>query len=225
MKGSNHDERRWSEVFPPHTALTFAAVWDPVEGMITFSGAHLLDSEGGEHVTTRPLPKDALDNQSQAFTIDMLLHHYQNASASERDRAGSWACDTQTETCTDGVNSQFLPQWLALPRGMSSGLNSPAFASSAALTFMVPPEPNTSDIQQRYSNALRSVGGWMGGNKGMPFRPMATHKKSQSECDDCVLDEGFFEGRQLPNGSFASLPVLVGMNMVSSLPCPACGHH
>ncbi|KAH0834647.1 hypothetical protein J3R83DRAFT_10157 [Lanmaoa asiatica] len=36
---------RWSEVVPPKTALTFAALWDPDEGMVTFSGAALLESE------------------------------------------------------------------------------------------------------------------------------------------------------------------------------------
>ena len=36
---------RWSEVVPPKTALTFAALWDPEEGMVTFSGAELLESE------------------------------------------------------------------------------------------------------------------------------------------------------------------------------------
>ncbi|KZT64756.1 hypothetical protein DAEQUDRAFT_769398 [Daedalea quercina L-15889] len=225
MKGTrdNYDEHRWSELFPPHTALTFAAVWDPVEGMITFSGAHLLDSEGGEHVAARPLPKDALDNQSQAPTLDMLLQYYQSTptqkafTATERDRepVGSWACDARTETCTDGVNSQFLPQWLGIPRGLSTGLNSPAFASSAALTFMIPPESNAADMQQRYSNMLRAAGGWTGGHSGMPFRPMSAHKESSSQCDDCVSDEGFFEGRQLPSGSYASVPVLVDMNLSS----------
>ncbi|KAH7881887.1 hypothetical protein F5I97DRAFT_463673 [Phlebopus sp. FC_14] len=38
-------EHRWSEVVPPKTALTFAALWDPDEGMVTFSGAALLESE------------------------------------------------------------------------------------------------------------------------------------------------------------------------------------
>lgn len=32
---------RWSEVIPPETALTFGAIWDPVDGMCTFSGAAL----------------------------------------------------------------------------------------------------------------------------------------------------------------------------------------
>jgi len=221
MKGStdNHNERRWSEVFPPHTALTFAAVWDPREGMITFSGAHLLDSEGCAPVASRPLPKDAVDNQSQALTIDMLLHqiHSQGASNAcdhelETGEPYSWACDAQTDT--DGVNSQFLPQWLGIPRGLSTGLNSPAFASSAALTLMMP-ESDTATMQHRYSNALRAAGRRTSGVNRTPFRPMPVHKESFSHSDDAVTDEGFFEGRQLPNGSYASLPVLVNLNLNS----------
>ena len=37
-------DNRWSDVIPPDSALTFAAVWDPEDGMVTFSGAHLLNS-------------------------------------------------------------------------------------------------------------------------------------------------------------------------------------
>ena len=224
MKGNTdnrqqYDERRWSEVFPPHTALTFAAVWDPVEGMITFSGAHLLDSDGGDGVAaTRPLPKDAVDSQSQALTIDMLLHHINNPStqnvqssqnAYERDPSG-WVSDAQTET--DGINSQFLPQWLGIPYRFSTGLNSPAVASSAALTLLMPTEPDA-NMQQRYSNALRAAGGWGGGNGGAPSRPMPAHKESY-DSDDTVTDEGFFEGSYLPNASCGSLPVLVNLNLV-----------
>ncbi|KAL4073609.1 hypothetical protein J3A83DRAFT_2577776 [Scleroderma citrinum] len=39
------EEHRWSDVVPPKAALTFAALWDPDEGMITFSGARLLESD------------------------------------------------------------------------------------------------------------------------------------------------------------------------------------
>ena len=223
MKGDvgdrqHYEERRWSEVFPPHTALTFAAVWDPVEGMITFSGAHLLDSEGGNGVAaTRPLPKDAVDSQSQALTIDLLLHHINNPSAQNAQNAyerdpSAWVSDAQTDT--DGINSQFLPQWLGVPHGLSTGLNSPAFASSAALTLMMPTEPDTPGMQQRYSNALRAAGGWIGGPNGVPFRPMPAHKES-FDSDDTVTDEGFFEGSYLPNASCGSLPVLVNLNLVS----------
>lgn len=42
---STEDEHRWSDIVSPKAALTFAALWDPDEGMITFSGARLLESD------------------------------------------------------------------------------------------------------------------------------------------------------------------------------------
>ncbi|KAA1477451.1 hypothetical protein DENSPDRAFT_885114 [Dentipellis sp. KUC8613] len=36
------DAHRWSDLVPPQTALTFAALYDPAEGLITFSGPELL---------------------------------------------------------------------------------------------------------------------------------------------------------------------------------------
>lgn len=41
----DHDYR-WLDAVSPKAALTFAALWDPEEGMITFSGARLLESDG-----------------------------------------------------------------------------------------------------------------------------------------------------------------------------------
>lgn len=38
-------QHRWSELVPPQTALTFVAVYDPKDGLLTFSGASLLPSE------------------------------------------------------------------------------------------------------------------------------------------------------------------------------------
>lgn len=38
-------EYRWPDAVSPKAALTFAALWDPDEGMITFSGARLLENE------------------------------------------------------------------------------------------------------------------------------------------------------------------------------------
>ena len=38
-------QHRWSELVPPQTALTFVAMYDPADGLLTFSGAELLPSE------------------------------------------------------------------------------------------------------------------------------------------------------------------------------------
>ena len=45
MPHSSQRQHRWSELVPPQTALTFVAMYDPAEGLLTFSGASLLPSE------------------------------------------------------------------------------------------------------------------------------------------------------------------------------------
>ncbi|ETW75643.1 hypothetical protein HETIRDRAFT_119056 [Heterobasidion irregulare TC 32-1] len=62
---------RWSELVPPKTALTFAALYDPKEGLITFTGPSLLPSSPNEtHRSSSPLIPS--DGQSQVFTIDRM---------------------------------------------------------------------------------------------------------------------------------------------------------
>lgn len=46
-------ECRWSDAVSPKATLTFAALWDPEEGMITFSGARLLESDGTPGIESR----------------------------------------------------------------------------------------------------------------------------------------------------------------------------
>ena len=41
---SYQQQHRWSELVPPQTALTFVAMFDPSDGLLTFSGASLLPS-------------------------------------------------------------------------------------------------------------------------------------------------------------------------------------
>ena len=60
--------RRWSEVVPPETALSFAAIWDPEDGLVTFSGPELLNADSGSSM--RDLPLDANEGRSQILTID-----------------------------------------------------------------------------------------------------------------------------------------------------------
>src|SRR5260370_17119611 len=42
---SSQRQPPWSELVPPQTALTFVAMYDPADGLLTFSGAELLPSE------------------------------------------------------------------------------------------------------------------------------------------------------------------------------------
>jgi len=211
----NIEERRWSELIPPHTALTFAAVWDPAEGMIVFSGAHLLDADCGHRAAVHvdDSPRDVSDNQSQALTLDLLTHPSTNripvinVTNAESKGPCAWACEGQTDTETV-MGSQFLPGWLGPPPGMSTGLNSPAFASSTALSVLV----RDAESDHHYPGYQP---GWAG---GAPFKrlPVRFERSPRSRFEDYVSDEGFFEGRQLPTGSYASLPVFVNLNMRSA---------
>ncbi|KAG1739769.1 hypothetical protein EDD22DRAFT_959311 [Suillus occidentalis] len=55
----------------PKSALTFAAVWDPEDGMVTFSGNRLLDSSDEESSSGAITPPDVSDDDfSQAVTAD-----------------------------------------------------------------------------------------------------------------------------------------------------------
>ncbi|KIK81724.1 hypothetical protein PAXRUDRAFT_832660 [Paxillus rubicundulus Ve08.2h10] len=63
----SHD-RRWTEIIPQKAALTFAALWDPEEGMVTFSGPALLESDSATGIACRP---DVFDDDccSQVISV------------------------------------------------------------------------------------------------------------------------------------------------------------
>ncbi|OSX63795.1 hypothetical protein POSPLADRAFT_1074150 [Postia placenta MAD-698-R-SB12] len=216
-KMHERDEHRWSELVPPHNALTFAAVWDPVEGMIVFSGAHLLDAEGDRcvkaNLKAEDSPRDALDNQSQALTIDLLAQALTNTRSTPSpipydDIPGLrvFPCEGQTDTDTV-LGSQFLPTWLNVPPGMSTGFHSPAIASSAALTGFAHDTDSFREPAYHRSGYQTAP---------PPFKRMPVRFERPSWSRDSVTDEGFFEGRQLPTGSYASLPVFVNLNLNSA---------
>ncbi|KAG6370872.1 hypothetical protein JVT61DRAFT_10894 [Boletus reticuloceps] len=69
---------RWSDVVPPKAALTFAALWDPEDGMVTFSGAALLESEGSSGGTSHA---DAFyDDYSQSISLDRDMDGDENTA-------------------------------------------------------------------------------------------------------------------------------------------------
>lgn len=59
---------------PPDTAITFAALWDPDDGLVTFEGAALLSCKASTVAdnATSATPKDAGDGRSQVLTVDFL---------------------------------------------------------------------------------------------------------------------------------------------------------
>ncbi|KAI0310294.1 hypothetical protein OF83DRAFT_1178711 [Amylostereum chailletii] len=56
------EAHRWSDIVPPHTALTFIAMYDPDEGLIAFSGSALLPLD----IPDLPADSDAASTASAA---------------------------------------------------------------------------------------------------------------------------------------------------------------
>ena len=74
MDTTNNATCRWSELIPPHTALSFAAIWDPDEGMVTFSGGKLLDADLDTRYLTVCDPRlNARQSLDLAFDLAELL--------------------------------------------------------------------------------------------------------------------------------------------------------
>lgn len=69
---ANTSGNQYSPVASPKSALTFAAVWDPEDGMVTFSGTRLLDSSDEDESSSGAItPPDVSDDDfSQAVTAD-----------------------------------------------------------------------------------------------------------------------------------------------------------
>ncbi|KAK7685110.1 hypothetical protein QCA50_011949 [Cerrena zonata] len=182
------DTHRWSELIPPHTALTFAAIWDPSEGMVTFSGGSLLESDIADSDPCKHIsPKEAYDSQSQILTIDRLAFAM---GAGERpgrpvgiielrdliseDSASVYSGETHTETTTNRKQAQFL----TVGRRLLSALDGRIFRSNDRREDRTSTPPPTANND---------------------------------------IDEGFFEDACMTATarSFGSMPVLVNLNLKS----------
>ncbi|KAN0119034.1 hypothetical protein V8E52_004481, partial [Russula decolorans] len=64
---STQRQHRWSELVPPQTGLTFVAMYDPADGLLTFSGAELLPSEPPTPPTPHT-PSSSLDTPDTPTT-------------------------------------------------------------------------------------------------------------------------------------------------------------
>ncbi|TCD62079.1 hypothetical protein EIP91_007501 [Steccherinum ochraceum] len=114
------DTHRWSELIPPQTALTFAAMYDPAEGIITFSGGSLLESGSTTSNASSPskysqdtyAPRDAYDSQSQVLTIDKLAYALNgtspNTAAMALDQAAGLPFTFVCEALDEGAASMVL---------------------------------------------------------------------------------------------------------------------
>jgi len=64
------EDQRWSDVVPPESGLTFAAIYDPEEGLISLSGANIFSSPNAE-TKSIDSPYDAADTHSQTLSVNL----------------------------------------------------------------------------------------------------------------------------------------------------------
>ncbi|KAI9061522.1 hypothetical protein FKP32DRAFT_1575737 [Trametes sanguinea] len=234
-----HSERRWSELVPPHTALTFAAIWDPEEGMVTFSGAHLLDSglDKGHHAKgTNDSPHDVPDpdSQSQVLTIDMFAAAYTQGYSLRSAGLDSFAFArdalVDAETVMDSRSCLAFgggtPGGLRVPPGMHTVPDSPAAASSMALASMVNAPFRKSMVKElvergKQAYHLRSSRKPDVATRAevCPYELKYRSNVRRAECadsDKTVTDEGFYEDHRLTHGTLGTAPVLVDVNLSSA---------
>ncbi|KAI0747244.1 hypothetical protein C8Q80DRAFT_1104792 [Daedaleopsis nitida] len=221
-------EHRWSELVPPRTALTFAAIWDPEEGMVTFSGARLLDSEtdkSNKHANDSPSDVAFADDQSQVLTFDRYDIAIESDSPPSYSRCAlpsagvdslAFARDAliDAETCMDS-HSCLTPGGLRVPHNICNAPDSPAVASSMALASLANFPSRRTLMQNPFRRSRETT----------PRRPdlrVHTHEQVR-HCDEHidsagsdVTDEGFFEDRRLTTGTFGTAPVLVEVNLSSA---------
>lgn len=190
----NPHTHRWSELVPPNSALTFAAIWDPSEGMVTFSGGHLLESDASDTLCDgESSPKEAYDSQSQVLTIDRLAWALGAGEMPGRP-VGMIALDEYSEDSASvysGETQQATKLGKQQPRIWAVG-------------------------RQLLSAALTSLDGRI-------FRPHSRKEEAPSTTDVIQEeDEGFFEDAcfTATARSFGSVPVLVNLNLVRFVDVP-----
>ncbi|KAI0088918.1 hypothetical protein BDY19DRAFT_156824 [Irpex rosettiformis] len=196
MSDMSDDSHRWSQVIQPHTALGFAALWDPEEGMVTFSIGELLDSDTASSTTIRDIPRDAFDGQSTVFTLDGLTF------------LGT-GMRTRVPTVTFAFNASDDAQSTLDPF-----LRSMAVSRDRGQTHQERQPSTYLDWSQ-----VRSVGRTIYTLARAPLERgiFSSNKPSTSNRGSTPDDEGFFE--EMPDtagtGDFSTPPVLVNLNLES----------
>lgn len=209
MDTTNNATCRWSELIPPHTALSFAAIWDPDEGMVTFSGGKLLDADLCEGPSDGP--RDVQDGQSQVLTFDRLTLPLPSGA-----RAVTFACEYAQSHALDDRQSVVDPYFRGRAAMRYQEPDSPGSEyseESAART--VRGERAREDKQKRKQGTLplQGLGRQIYSVVVSPFE--RRHTQTTSEDDSSVTDEGFFEEVPWTARTSTSAPVLVNLNLVS----------
>jgi hypothetical protein len=202
MEDKSH---RWSEVVPPHTALSFAAIWDPDDGMVTFSGGDLLDADSCDTSTLHNTPIDANDYRSQILTLDGLSLPF---SSGIWDTAGlSRANRVQfTAEALDETHSMLDPYMRYLEAKRKSDAERTARSEKARRRKQRIVHLDFSQL--RVAAAMASVGSRI-------FRPFSARQDADDDDDqDSFTYDGLFEEVPATAHTFTSAPVLVHLNLV-----------
>lgn len=194
------NNRRWSELLLPQTGLTFAALWDPEDGMITFSGCRLLESDVQ---SIRDLPRDARDGQSTIFTFDGLSLPFSSSVFGMGRR-------TRVSTITFAMNALDDAQSAVDP-----------FVTSTAAYQVSPsaqPRPPTYFDWSQFRAMGRAI--YSVACAPLEFSMFRPCKRISSDANSSSSDDGFFEDAPpLTACTFSSSPVLVNLNLVRLFSC------
>lgn len=199
------NSRRWSELVPPQTGLTFAALWDPEDGMITFSGCRLLESDIQSILHFRDLPRDAHDGQSTILTFDGLSLPFSSSVFGVGRR-------TRVPTVAFAFNALDDAQ-SAVDPFVNSTSNSPYQLSS-------PPQPRPPTYFDWAQ--FRSMGRAIYSAACAPLERSMFRacQPTSNDADSSSSDDGFFEDAPpLTACTFTSAPILVNLNLVCFLLC------
>lgn len=193
---------RWSDVVPPHTALSFAALWDPVEGMVTFSGGRLLDSDVHAPSNVSDVPRDAHDGQSTVLSFDGLTLPLSNSILGIRKRF-------RVPTVTFAYNAL----------DDTHSVLDPFLRRPAERQLQAPVQQQGQHTTAHFDwSHIRSVGRTIYTFAQAPLERGTFHstEPDSSGSVDSSPSDDFFEEVPLTAGTFSSAPVLVNFNLVGN---------
>ncbi|KZT18571.1 hypothetical protein NEOLEDRAFT_1152553 [Neolentinus lepideus HHB14362 ss-1] len=218
-------QSRWSDIIPPQTGLTFAAIWDPNDGMVTFSGPELQRFPEVDSDTKSSIDQPTtvtLDGQSQILTIDRLAmtNTVQNSAvwAIESEGKGpfTFACDALMDM--DGHMDAFYGPGMKTPATMSTPIHLTLPMATSSATSV------RKSLFRKIPKEAREIFDWNAMAKLDRKLLLQPHeafvdlcRSGETSSPTSPADEGFFEGGN--NRVSSPLPdeaVTVEINQMSS---------
>lgn len=197
MEDKSH---RWSEVVPPHTALSFAAIWDPEDGMVTFSGGQLLEDENWDASTLHDTPVDANDYRSQILTLDGLSLPFSSGMLDTTGMSRANRVQFTNSAALDEGQSMLDP-YMRYFEARRKEAERVARAEKARRRRQ---GIHLNFSQLRVAAAVASVGNRI-------LRPFSA--RQHDDRSECTYD-GLFEEVPATAHTFTSAPMLVHLNLV-----------